>query len=362
MMKVLSAIPCYALYTLLIFTPLARASVQGWAISSIHLITLIALTALLLAKALTLELTLSWEWIKTPLEKPIVILIILCILSSVYSVHRQTSIWSTILLLNYLAIYYLVIHTVRTRSQFRHLIYLVIGVAAFLSIFGLIKLSGVNPFPWWEYTDIRQVDYRLSSTFGNPDHLAGYMEMTIPLLLGLFLTGFRGVKLFWMICMALILTTALIFSLSRGGWIGAFIGLSFMAFALLTDRHFMKKRLIVVLICGFFAVMFIVLTSTPVVERIRTFEEMENIPTLRSRVKVWGGTVKMIQDYPLLGAGPGAFATVFTQYQPPGLASRYFYGHGDYLHFTAELGLLLVPIILWIIIALYKITKKDSKS
>ncbi len=137
----LSAISRYSIYALLIFTPLARASVQGWAVCVIHLVTVIALTAFLL------EMNWKWKWIKTPLDKPILALILLCFLSTIFSLHRYTSIWSFIELLNYLTIFYLTIHTVRTRSQFRQLVYLIIGVATFLSIFGLFKMSGANPFP-----------------------------------------------------------------------------------------------------------------------------------------------------------------------------------------------------------------------
>ena len=340
----------YAIYALLIFTPLARGSVQGWAVSVIHLVTLIALTTFLLGKSLSW----NWKWINTPLDKPILCLLLLCFLSSIFSLHRYTSIWSLILLLNYLTIYYLVIYTVRTRAQFRQLIYIIIGIAIFLSIFGIFKRFGVNPFPWWEYPELKYSADLLSSTYGNHNHLAGYMEMAIPLLLGLFLIGFRGGKLFLLILLTFLMLTALILSLSRGGWIGLLTGLVFMAIALVTDRHFRNKRLIAALTGGFVAVAFIVLASTPVVERIRTFEQKKEIPNLSARVTVWKGVVKMIQDHPLLGTGPGTFATVFTQYQPPGFASRYFMAHNDYLHFISELGLLFFAIIVWMIIVLYK--------
>ena len=339
-----------SIYALLIFTPLARGSVQGWAVSVIHLVTLIALTAFLLEKSLTW----NWKWINTPLDKPILCLLLLCFLSSIFSLHRYTSIWSLILLLNYLTIYYLVIHTVRTRAQFRQLIYIIIGIAIFLSIFGIFKRFGVNPFPWWEYPELKYSADFLSATYGNHNHLAGYMEMAIPLLLGLFLIGFRGGKLLLLIFLTFLLLTALILSLSRGGWIGSFTGLVFMAIALVTSLYFRNKRLIAALAGGFLAVALVVLASTPVVERIRTFEQKEEIPNLSARVTVWKGVVEIIQDHPLFGAGPGTFATVFTQYQPPGFASRYFMAHNDYLHFTSELGLPFFAIIVWMIIVLYK--------
>jgi len=145
-----------------------------------------------------------------------------------------------------------------------------------------------------------------------------------------------------------------VLSLSRGGWIGSAVALSFMSFALLTNQYFKRKKLLMALIGGFLAVALVVLASTPVVERIRTIEQKDEIPSFRSRVSRWRGTIDMISDYPVLGTGPGTFATVFTQYQPPGLASRSFYAHNDYLHFTSEVGLPLIAIVVWMIIALYR--------
>ncbi|MFH2219675.1 MAG: hypothetical protein ABII68_08450, partial [Pseudomonadota bacterium] len=176
----LSSVTRNTLLALLVFTPLARGSVQGWAVTVIHLATLIALAAFLLKK----NLTRTWHWINTPLDRPILALVILSLLSAVFSVHRSTSFWSTILLFNYLTIYYLVIHTFRSRAQLKHLVHLIIGIAAFLSIVGLFKKYGNNPFPWWVYPEIIQNVDRLASTYGNANHLAGYMEMAIPLLLG----------------------------------------------------------------------------------------------------------------------------------------------------------------------------------
>ena len=342
-------LPRYAIFALLIFTPLARASVQGWAVTIIEMVTLIALTAFIFEKIVSRD----WKWIKTPLDIPILCLLLLCVLSAVFSVHKSTSILSTIELLSYLTIYYLVIHTIRTRSQFRHLIYLIIGVAAFLAIFGIFKRFGVNPFPWWEYTDLDYGD-RLTSTFGCPNHLAGYMEMAIPLLLGLFLAGFRRLKLIFMLYLTFILFTALILSLSRGGWIGAFTGLVFMSVVLLKNRHFKNRRLITSIAGAFLGIALIVLASTPVVERVRTVEQKEGIPSFSSRLIVFGGIVEMIRDHPLLGTGPGTFSTVFTRYQPPGVTSRFMMGHSDYLHFISETGLPLCAIVLWMVIVLYK--------
>jgi len=319
------------------------------------MVTLTALTALLLEKTLAW----NWEWIKTPLDKPIIFLLILSILSTIFSLYKPASLSALILLLNYITIYYIIIHTIRTRSHVRQLVYVIIGIAVFLSVFGFFKASGNNPFSWWDYKDINQDINRLSSTYGNPNHLAGYMEMALPMLLGLFLIGLRGITLFVMICLAVLLLATLIHCLSRGGWSGALGGLFFMGLALLIDRQSEKNKLLLAMVGGFVMVFFVVLSSTPVVERILTLERADK---LEGRELIWSGIKDMIQDYPLLGTGPGTFSTVYTRYQPPGMTSRVFYGHNDYLQWISETGLILVPVIIWMIVALFRKGFKTLKN
>jgi len=345
----MSTISRYAIYSLLIFSPLARGSVQPWAITTVHLITLGALTALLLEK----NLSGAWHWIKTPLDKQIGCLLLLCLLSSVFSLHHRTSCLATVLLLNYFAVFYIIVHTIRTESQWRQLLYVVIGVAVFLSIFGIIKRLGHNPFPWWHYPEINE-SLRLNATFGNADHLAGYMEMALALLLGLFLTGFWEKKPFLIVLLVFLLVLALMLSLSRGGWVSAFSGVVFMGGVVFFNPRLATKRLARVVCCGLIMVIVILLSSAGVVERTNDLRQWRDIPNFRARVAVWGGISEMIKDYPLLGTGPGTFAVVFTQYQPAGYASRYFFGHNDYLHFTSEVGLPLMGLVAWALFALYK--------
>jgi O-antigen ligase len=69
---------------------------------------------------------------------------------------------------------------------------------------------------------------------------------------------------------------------------------------------------------------------------------------------VWGGAVRMIENHPVLGTGPGTFAFAYTKFQPPGLSKHYTMAHNDYLHFVSEVGLPLIAIIIWMILSLYR--------
>ena len=357
-MPISSTIVRATLYGLLIFTPLARGSVHGWALSVIHIATLIGATVLLLQKTSTR----NWEWIRTPLDKPILLVLVLIAASCLSSTHPRTSFWATVLLVNYIVIFYLTVHHLRTRRRFRTLIFLIIGIATFLSLFGFFKKFAINPFPWWDYRDLTYGPEFLTSTYGNHNHLAGYLEMAFFLILGLFLRGYRGGRLCIVVYLALIVLTALVLSLSRGAWGASTCGLIFMASILLSSRRFNRKKLLLFLILGVSALLLLILASTPVVERLLTVLENQEDASFQSRCTAWKGVIQMIADNPLLGTGPGTFALIFTQYQPAGLGRRFMSAHNDYLHFTAEVGTLLLPLLAFMGFALYRSGFKKLKN
>ncbi len=338
------------LFTLLIFTPLARGAVQGWAITLIHIITLGALFFFGMQAAWNLR----WQWIATPLDKPIAVLVSLSVLSTLFSQHRPESLWALALLMNYILVFYLTIHTTCYRSHLLQLIYMIIGIAVFLSIFGLIKKFGTNPFPWWDYPDIVQNSETFASTYGNRNHLAGYLEMAIPLLLGLLMTGVKPGMVSFLIYLLTIILTAFTLALSRGGWGSSALSLVFMSAMLLRNRYYPHKNYLLIFIAGVFFLSLVVFSNTAVVERILTMTGDGLGYHLGGRIQTWKGCLKMISDYPILGTGPGTFSLAFTRYEPPCFATRSVFAHNDYLQTLSEVGLPLLPVMIWIIIGLFK--------
>jgi len=339
-----------SLYFLLIFTPLARGSVQPWAQVVLLMVVVVGLAAHLMGRSL------AWDWrrVKTPLDMPIAAGLWLILISLLASVHRGISLKATALLLAYLAVFYLVVHTTDTRDRLKWLVYIVIGVALFLSVFGIFKWFGLNPFPWWEYSELNRQDDFLAATYGNHNHLAGYLEMALPLLLGLFFYGYSWSRVGVMLCISFLLIVAQVLSLSRGGWIATSMALAFMAAVLMVDIRFrFRKRLIATIGVAAFSAL-LILASTPVVERMRSIIELEKNANFHGRVAAWEGVYELVGAYPLLGTGPGTFEDVFTQYQPPGIAMRYKKAHNDYLQFVSDLGLLAVPLMIWLVLFTYK--------
>lgn len=344
MRRILSYIPVLCLCFLIIFTPLARGAVEGWAVSLIHLISLFAITVFFLEKII------SWDfkWIKTPFDKPFVALYCLCLISFIFSMHKNTSLWAMVLLTDYLVIFYLVIYTVNTRRKLIILVYVILSTGLFISTIGLLKNANINPFLWWEYKGVAGI-----STFGNNNHFAGFLEMVIPFILGLFIASYSIKKMIFLPIAGLIIITAFIFSLSRGGWTSCLISMVFLVTCLLTGLNIRHKSLVIIGFLVSCVVIFIVLSSTPVVIELLTIRHGVG-ENFSGRMVGWTGIFEMIKDHPFFGTGPGTFSTIFTQYQPPGMLKRIFMAHNDYLQFTAETGLLMVFVMTWLIYVFYR--------
>lgn len=88
----------------------------------------------------------------------------------------------------------------------------------------------------------------------------------------------------------------------------------------------------------------------------------ETVLGMNGRVLAWKGTLVMIRDFFAIGIGPGTFASVFPQYQPAGTVSRFYQVHNDYLHFLAELGVLFLPLLGWLLFALFNAGRKKLHS
>jgi len=354
-----SDIPFFLLAALLIFTPLVRGGVHGWAIGIIF-ITVLTAAAFYLAVSI-------WQgnlrWIKTPLDYPIMALVGLTLLSYIFSVHRPTSLLASLQLFSCIAVYYLTIHTVSTRSRIKQMVYLLLGISVFLALFGLVKSSGLNPFPWWDYAH-QANDNSLSATFGNRNHLAGWMEMSIALVLGVMLFREKGRAKTIFLALVLLLMTALIFSLSRGGWIAMLVSFMFMSFMLYRSKKLITARWAIIVVNVVFVVCFITVSSTPVTERVLTSEAGFEDGSLAVRMTAWHGVVDLAKANPLLGTGPGTFGVSFPKYQSPGFQAHLMYAHNDYLDFTAEVGFGLLVIVAWMAVALYLhgLHKMKSKS
>lgn len=344
---------------LVAFTPLARGSVHPWAVSVIQLGVLLSFI-LLVIESLHYDNVLI---AKTPLNIPLFVLVVMAGVSVVVSPHRWLAWQGFCVLLTYVGVYLVGRSVVRTRRQKRILVYTIIGTALFLSVFGLFKRFGMNPFTFWQYDELRYSPEFVSATYGNHNHLAGFIEMALPFLLALLLTRSRSVAwLMVIIYLSLVLVAVQALTLSRGGWAAMACSIAFMVTMLLSQRQFYSKKLILVLTGITLVVSAFILASSPIVSRVMTVAQKDEAASAESRVTAWKGTVEMIKDHAFLGTGPGTYAATFPEYQPPSLGVIFKHTHNDYLHFTADMGVWVIAVMIWMLTVFFKAGFKNRES
>ena len=258
----------------------------------------------------------------------------------------------------YLALFYIAYDAVRTRKEQRILVGVVVGTALFLSTIGMLKRFDLLVFPWWDYSGEvgeNHTKFSLSGVYVNRNHMAGFLEMAIPVFLGLFLTRSRSLEVrTGMICLVLFLIVSQALTLSRGGWAATVGALLFMMAVLLLMKGFKHKRLIVAITVSVVVVGTIILASTPVVQRITTLTQRDAEDNLGGRFTYWAGTENLIKDNLYTGTGPGTFTEAFPAYQAPGLAVLPVYAHQDYLQFMADNGIFFIPLMLWLLFIFFR--------
>jgi hypothetical protein len=273
-----SRISLAILCTLMALAPLARGSVHMWAVTLMQTGVMICM-GLLLLESLHLKRPLIPN---TLLTRPLLVILVLSGISAVRSAYPGLALEGFLLLSTYVAVYFITQSVVRTRQEQRIIVFTIIGTALFLAVFGLFKRFGLNPFPFWQYDDGPNNPNFLTSTFVNYSHLAGFLELSLPFLLSLFLTRSRQTSiLFVLIYLVLILLTAQALSMSRGGWTATTISLCFMGMVLLSQRRCGSKKLILGLGAAFILSV-IILVSTPVVKRIMTLTDQAPAATWTS--------------------------------------------------------------------------------
>jgi O-antigen ligase len=66
------------------------------------------------------------------------------------------------------------------------------------------------------------------------------------------------------------------------------------------------------------------------------------------------GTIEIIKNHPFSGTGLGTFGFSFPPFRAAGLTNRYTYAHNDLLEFTSELGVVFLPLFLWLIFSAFR--------
>jgi O-antigen ligase len=233
--------------------------------------------------------------------------------------------------------------------------------AVLVAAYAFLQQLGWDPF--FTDFDIGIFVGRAFSFLGNPSYLGQFMALEV--LIGLYLTGLEKEKRKRMLMGmgVLILLAALVFSGTRTAVLGLGVAAVLVAVreyrVLLAIFRAHKRMMVVGVIAGG------ILLSTFPVDRF-SFSDTA-LRSLWSRVEIWKGTVRLIEERPLLGYGSESFYVYF-----PEVMTKKFLTLEEQIGLTADrihnetlevffshgiVGLVFYALLLVLILRLYIRTK-----
>lgn len=187
-------------------------------------------------------------------------------------------------------------------------------------------------------------DVEPKGTYGLRNHLAGLLEMALPLAAMYGIAAFRAARhgrntlpgMAFAVAgfgvAALILAAALVTN-SRGGFAGVLISMiavfgMALGRGMSAGRRFAYAGLFVAV--GIMALFF--LTPESLIERLSQH-------TSEGRVALWQESLGVIREYPLVGCGLGGYESAFQKFKASEGVFLVDYAHNDYIQYLAELGI-----------------------
>jgi O-antigen ligase len=236
-------------------------------------------------------------------------------------------------------------------------------------------LVAAAPKIYWFWEPIFKKDASFFGPFVNPNHFAGYIEMIVPLSIGLFLVKWRrmgkgqlrgireflitlgteeGCKLILFSFFIILMVGALFLSSSRGGII-SFLGSMVYLLFMIIKRE--KGRQNIFIIIGLMVSVFSLLIwmgIRPLIEEFSSIQDLSKDYDIQYRFQNWKDAVKLSRDFPLFGVGLEAFSRIFPKYKTIELQYYYLYLENDYLQLLCALGIFGFGIFLWFILSFFR--------
>lgn len=234
-----------------------------------------------------------------------------------------------------LILVFLAAQAFRTIKDWRGFAWFLIVFAFFVSGFGILQHLTFNGKLYW----FREMAYG-GIPFGpyvNRNHFAGFAELAIPLsLVPLALGKVRRERLVIVSIFAIIPLAALFLSASRGGIVSV-LSEAVLLLILLAVRRSLGRHALAgaaVLVLAFSLVSWIGVRQ--ILSRFASFQNLEVSEGKRASMR--SGTWRIFADHPVVGAGFGAFQTVYPPYETQYDGKIVNHAHNDYLEALAETG------------------------
>jgi O-antigen ligase len=241
----------------------------------------------------------------------------------------------------YGAVFLAAMNNVTRRETVQWLGIALVVVAAGIAAYAVYQWGAKSDHVWGF---VRPGTYagRGSGTFICPNHLAGFLEILLPLGLAYSIAGRGGFLVRLLVGYAALMAAAgIVVSLSRAGWVAAGAGLLLFFVLQIQNRRYRVPALAMLALLA--AVGLVAVQRSEIVERRgmdeRVFTDQYGSGAVRAQI--WQAAFTMWRGHPWTGVGPAHFDHRFPQYRLPtrSVQGRPDRAHNDYLNTLADWGL-----------------------
>lgn len=309
---------------------------------SLTTISLLVLYGLWLSETLLRKNVSASKWL--PMSLPGALYVLLAGLSVLVAHDKTLAFFELALIIQLFLLHFYILGTVRTRADVLYIVVFILIALFFesLVIFALrlagttVKVAGITG---------RVFDTRVSGTVGSPNNAGAFIVLSLGPALGLLLA--RVSKAYgWLAAVSFASgAVALIFTLSRGGWLAFAVFLSLFSMLAL-QRGWLSARVVAVV------VIVILVVFLALHEVIITRLTADDRGAAESRIPLMRIAFRMIRDHPVLGVGINNSPVLLPSYITPDMGDIWVYGvHNKYLAVWSEMGLGGLLAYLWFLLA-----------
>ena len=296
-----------------------------------------ATAALLIAVALTVlrfRTDAEFKFRQLPFDVPAALFILLSALSIMVSPDKGFSFYNWYNLVGvYVLTYFVAGQNLRSVQQVKELLIVTAMAAVIVVLYGFYQFIfgiDISAMKWVDGDAFPELRKRVFSTWENPNILAGYLDIIICLVFGLFVKADSQKKKIVLGIMLAAGAACLAMTYARGACL--VIAVIFVLYGMLKDWR-------VLLACVAVAVGLLVVDPVLYERLSSVFTKVDTSSEMR--LAFWESTIAMIQDHPFLGIGWGAYWMVYPEYDfyLQGADIRIVHAHNWYLNYAAEIGI-----------------------
>jgi O-antigen ligase len=212
-----------------------------------------------------------------------------------------------------------------------------LAVGLLASAYAIVQFTQNSQRILWETQPL--VYYkRYGATFVNPNHLAAFLLMLMPLALAnAFLGRGNAVQRIVAGYAALMMMGGIAVTMSRGGWLGAAVAVATFSLWLLRRPQYRIPMAVLVALLCLGAVTFLS-KSEKARARIDALTVSGKKDSGLFRAWIWKPALRMWSDHRWAGVGPGQFDSRFPAYRTPTTPLSPQHVHNEYLELLVEYG------------------------